>query len=359
MKNYLLLAVLIVSVPFSHLWAQDKKELAKEKAQYSIMLADAEKFDSAMLLMKEAISLDPANSIYPYEIAYDYYQQKYYDSAVAILKGLLNRPDAQDRYYQLLGNSYDFLKQPDQAIATYDAGLVRFPTSANLHLERGIMYLFGTEKSTEKAATSFEKGVQGNPMFASNYYWLAKIYCASSEKVWGVIYGELFMNLEPGSKRTEEISALLYKTYSDAITFKDDTSFNVSFSKITTINPKNPKKTALFGVMAFEPTIGLSIVGEKKISLASLSRIRSKFIDRYYKQELNKEYPNVLFDFQRDLKEAGHLDAYSNWIFLKGNETEFELWQKSHQKEWDAFTAYYEKHLLQLTDANAVYFGKY
>ena len=79
--------------------------------------------------------------------------------------------------------------------------------------------------------TYFEKGIEVNPMFASNYFRAAKIYCNSSEEVWGMIYGEIFINLERTNDRTFKISKLLFDTYKSEITFTSETATLV-FQKI-------------------------------------------------------------------------------------------------------------------------------
>ncbi len=84
------------------------------------------------------------------------------------------------------------------------------------------------KKDYNKALTYFEKGIEVAPNYSSNYYWCARLYCNSTEEVWGMIYGEIFMNLERNSKRTAEISKLLFDTYKKEIKWITFKSWGVS-----------------------------------------------------------------------------------------------------------------------------------
>ena len=55
-------------------------------------------------------------------------------------------------------------------------------------------------------------------MFPSNFYRLALLYLSSSDKLSGLIYAEIFMNLKRSTQRTKEMSKLIYETYKGAIT---------------------------------------------------------------------------------------------------------------------------------------------
>ena len=46
-----------------------------------------------------------------------------------------------------------------------------------------------------------------------SYELLARSFGNTSEKVWAVIYGEVYCNLSPESEHVGEISALIYKWY--------------------------------------------------------------------------------------------------------------------------------------------------
>jgi tetratricopeptide (TPR) repeat protein len=265
--------------------------------------------------------------------------------------------------YQLLGNSYDHAKQSKKAIETYDEGIKRFPDYPNLYYEKGVAYT--TQKEYNKALASFEGAIIANPKYPSPYYASAAIFALSTEKVWAVIYGEIFINLERNSPRTEAMSKLLYETYRAGIQVKNDTSMTISFTKnynivITdsTISDKEGIKLP-FAAIAFEGSLLVSSFMEKNIDMDALDRIRSRFIDHYYEKGLNEKYPVILFDYQKQIKDAGHFEAYNHWLFLAADEQAFTNWRNQNEEKWKAFVTWYKENPMQLNKDNFFHATKY
>lgn len=339
---------------------QTNEEKAFAKGHEAIKLMDSGKVDESIKLLEEAQKLDPDRFDYPYELAYAYYLKEDFKGAIKILEKNKNHKDVTDRLFQLLGNGYDVLGKSDKAFEAYDEGLKKFPNSGMIYLEKGNVH-WGKKEYSE-ALPYYEKGIEVDPTFPSNYYRAAKLYCSSTEEVWGLIYGEIFMNLERNSKRTAEISKLLFDTYKSEIKFTGDSSMTVSFCQQMTINVSaltDPKNIQLPFCMIFEPTLMMSAVLEKSIDIHSLDRIRSSFIDNYFKAERDKTYPNVLFAYEKKVKEAGHIEAYNHWILMKGDEDGFGDWQSANKDKWDSFATWFNDNGLQLDNVNRFYSGQY
>lgn len=336
------------------------KEKALEKGREAIQLMDNGKVDESIKLLEEAQKLDPERFDYPYELAYAHYLKEDYSGAIKILEKQINHKDVTELLFQLLGNSYDMLGKTDQAFESYDAGLKKFPNSGIIHLEKGNVHW--NKKEYGKALTYYEKGIEVDPKFPSNYYRAAKLYCSSTEEVWGMIYGEIFMNLERNSKRTAEISALLYETYKSEIKFTSDTSMTVGFCQQMTMEVNSishPENIKLPFCMIFEPTLIISIAFEKDIDINSLDKIRTRFIDNYFNNEHDKLYPNVLFSYQKKVKDAGHIEAYNHWILMKGDEDGFDKWQSANKDKWSSFVKWFGDNGLKVNDTNKFYSGQY
>lgn len=355
------LLVLGFMATFQVMLGQTDQEKAFAKAKEAISLMDNGKIDESIVLLREAQNLDPDRFTYPYELAYANYLKKDYKEAIKILEKHKNHKNVTDLLFQLLGNSYDMSGKSDKASETYETGLNKFPKSGSLYLELGTLQL--GKKDYDKALQYYEKGIEAAPAFPSNYYWASKIYCSSTEEVWGMIYGELFMNLERKSKRTAEISKLLYDTYKREITFSNDTSFSISFSKnpIMDINAfTNPKTVKLpFGSGVYEPTLILSMLSTKSIDITSLDVIRSNFVDNYFKNGHAENYPNVLFTYQKKIKEAGHMEAYNHWLLMAGSKSDFDKWVTAHQKKFEDFRNWFNANSLQIDESNQFYRAQY
>ncbi len=347
------------------------KEKALAKKNEAIELMDNGKLAESITLLEEARKLDPAEPEIVYEMALAKYQQKNFDEAMKLLKELVKKKQATGRVYAMMGNALDEMGKPEKAIDAYDEGIKKFPGEGNLYLERGVMELRRSEYNA--ALGFFEKGIKAAPMYPSNYYRAAKIFLDSDQEIWGMIYGEIFMNIERGSKRTEEISKLLYYTYKGEIKFESDTTVSVSFAKqnnTIVLDASQSKKAQVsslasalaeqvmasmgksFANGAYEMTLVKSIIGEKMINLASLNRIRTKFLDIYTQEGRDTTYPVVLFDFQRKVKEAGHLEAYNYWILGLGDEKVFGEWRSEHEQQWNDFMKWFKENRIKITEEN-------
>ncbi|MFA6572343.1 MAG: tetratricopeptide repeat protein [Bacteroidota bacterium] len=362
MKNLIKSFVLFLLILIAQIaYGQTDEEKALEKGLKAIELMDNGKIDESIKLLEEAQKLDPDKFHYPYELAYAYYLKEDYKFTIKILEKNIHHKDVNDLLFQLLGNSYDFIGKTKKAFQVYDAGLKKFPNSGKLYLEKGNVY-WG-KKEYLKALPFYEKGIEVDPQFPSNYYRATLVYCGSSEEVWGMIYGEIFMNLERNSKRTSEISKLLFDTYKSEIKFTSDSSLSVSFSENSTIyinDVKNPGRLKLpFGIGIYEPTLMMSMLNEKSIDINSLYRIRKNFVETYYKNGNDKEYPNILFDYQNKVLKAGHFESYNHWILMKGDEVAFDDWHSSNKEKWDDFIKWFSENGLYVDSSNMFFTGQY
>lgn len=353
--------VLLLTLCVSALFSQDKKEQATEKRDKAVELMDAGKADEAITLLEEAKKLDPDDCTYDYEMGFAYIVKEDYKSAIKVLKKVVKCDDTFDIYYQLLGNAYDYDGQPKKAQETYDAGLKLFPNSGKLYLEKG--NVFWNQNEYNDALPYYEKGIELDPSFSSNYYRASLLLFSSTEIVWAMIYGEIFVNLERNTKRTSDISKLLFDNYKSQIEFTSDTSMSVSFSKNVTITLEDLMDTANFklpfGIGAYEPTISVSLVNEKEITLESLNRIRKNFVTVYFDNGNNDKYPNALFDYQKKILDAGHMEAYNYWLLMDGDEEAFKAWKEDNNDKWVDFVDWFDTNKLELSETNKFYRMQY
>jgi tetratricopeptide (TPR) repeat protein len=358
-KTLLIIALLIAHISFGQ---SSDKDIARAKAGQAIQLMDAGKTDEGIALMKEAQKLDPDNFDIAYEIAYGYFQKADYKAAIKLLEKNKKHKDVTDQLYQLLGNGYDIIGKREKALETYQAGLQLFPNSGHILLEIG--NVFWSEKEYNKAINFYEKGIEVEPDFSSNYYRASILYCSSSEEVWGLIYGEIFMNLERNSKRTAEVSAMLYKVYANEIRITSDSTMSISLCNQMNINLSDVSDVANMKMpfcMFYEPAMLMGALGLDKVDLDGLDKIRTRFVDAWFEGENSKNYPNLLFDYQLKVQKAGHLEAYNHWILMKGDEAAFGDWVKVNQDKWDAFIAWFsdKDNYLEPIPGNQFYSAQY
>jgi tetratricopeptide (TPR) repeat protein len=351
-KFYIVLILMLVCTLTR---AQTPKQTAAEKCTQALLLEDEGNYDGALQLLSEAQKLDPANSTYVYETAYVWYLQKQYQKVAGRLLTLKDKPDSFDRIYQLLGKSYLILNDNAKADLVFEEGLKKFPKSGCLYLEKGVIQL--DNNNYPGGLTEFEKGIELEPAFADNYYWATKLYCNSNDAMWGLIYGELFINLVRNGPQSEEISKLLYDTYKSQITFTTAGKLEVNLSNHALADATKPVKMS-FGRM-YEPSMYVAALPETVIDINSLDRIRQAFLKIYLGRAIHTKYPNALFDYQDKVSKAGYIEAYNHWLLFSGDEAGFKAWRAQNPAQWLEFTKWFSANPLKVDAANHFYKAQY
>lgn len=309
-------------------------------------------YKQAIVCWEKAIKANPQQPLYGYQLAYCYYELKNYEKSAEILKKIIDKfPKAINaNYYRLLGNTFDLWNKPNKAIDAYTIGVGKFANAGELYNELGGMYY--KQGNNDKAVDYWEQGVDNAPNYSSNYYWLAKLYSNSSERMWGVMYAEVFINLEPNTRRTLDMSALLYNTYRYSLQpnanrlylFSKTGYKNSLLEDITT--PDIPLFTA-FEIVAQQ------LISQQKYetdSLAGLCLFRKNFAQNWYETKMDKRFNNVLLAWHKQLIDAGHFEAYNYWLLREGNKTQFNEWLSANKNKFGNFIQWLNK---QHIDINA------
>lgn len=347
MKKIIVILTLVSSVA-AH--AQTDKATARRMLRDAIRAMDGGDPDRAMLILDSAKKLDPTDFVYDYEKGYAAYLKKNYKQSIKFFETALAFPDANDQCYQMLGNALDLDGKPEKAMEAYQNGIKRFPTSGGLHVELGVMSL--ANKKYDEAIGWWEKGIAANPTYPGNYYRLTKLFALTKDPIWAFFYGEIFLNLEPTTQRSEDISKTIYDAYKINITVPSDTSLKVDFTNDNLVlnnatdikNFKMPFR--MMYVMDFIVSISLNFITEKQISLSSLVSARTAFIERWYKEKRNKDYPNIVLEHQKKVADAGHAEAYHYWVLSSGDDKAFSEWYKKNEEKFKAFAKWIPDNML-------------
>ncbi len=301
-----------------HLFSQkgSDKQKAYDFAMEAIKLIKNGDYDESIKLIEKSCKLDPDNFKHAFLKGNAYFLKKDYSKSVSCFEDVIRMKGVNVESFQLLGESYYEAGKPDSAIEIYKKGLIHFPTSGKLYLELGHLHY----EDTAMALKYYKKGIEVEPRFSSNYFHVARIFfCNSTEKVWGMIYGEIFMNLEPYTIRTEIISEFLFETYQSQITFETPEKFNINFCKNPTKITTDSKLP--FGT-AYEECLTIALPKSKidTITLKNLVKLRFAFLEIYYDKdmELYHKCLNPLIDRHKELIDSQHFESYTYWI-LKAN----------------------------------------
>jgi len=219
-----------------------------ERIARAVERMDDGDYDEAARLLESVLAADPKNFLANYETGYLLYMQERYEEAVEVLRRI-KRKDYPP-LYQLLGNAYDMAGDRKRAVKTYEKGLRENPDAGRLYLELGnIAY---AERQYDRALACYRRGATVDPAHPSNYRSLALLYAISTEPVWTLVWGELFMNLERGSGRTSAMSETLARTYRDNIRIEGDTAVRMTFSRNGRVAREGLRLRIPFGTAVFE-----------------------------------------------------------------------------------------------------------
>jgi tetratricopeptide (TPR) repeat protein len=327
MKKYFLLFILIVSACVA--FAQDDPKTMHETAKTFMRSGD---FDNAIIVLTRALKQDRDNLEMQKDLVMSYYLKRDYKTALNTAKTLVDRPDADVVCFQLGGNVYKALEEVKECENVYKKGLKKFPSSGPLLSEYG--ELLWSTKEYSSAIELWERGIQLDPAYGGNYYNAALHYFYTKDKVWGLIYGEIFVNMESLSQRGLAMKDQLLKAYKEKL-----------FADPDLMKGENKSEFA----KAYLQTMSKqSSLANKGINVETLTMIRTRFILDWYANYASK-FPLRLFDYQRQLLEEGMFEAYNQWLFGPAEDlAAYDAWSKSNNEKYEAFTKFQKNRVFRM-----------
>ena len=324
MKTIPVLLLILVTA-----FAATAQDSARARAKNFINQGD---FANAVLVLNQALAADEKNIELQKDLAFAYYLSRDYTRALAAAKPITERNDADVQSYQILGMVYKAIEQRKEAERMYRIALRKFPESGALYSEYG--EVIWTRQGYIEAAKQWQKGIQADPNYPGNYYNASKYYFMTADKVWGILYGEIFLNLESFSKRTPEIKTMLLEGYKKLFS-ETDMSKNQ--------DTRNDFVKAFLEVMKAQSSI---VAGG--ITPDALSALRARFILQWHEKYAAK-FPYRLFDHHRQLASEGIFDAYNQWIFGAANDlAAFQRWCANNAEAYSKFTNFQKNRVFKL-----------
>lgn len=290
-------------------------------------------WDNAVLVLNRALQQDKNNLDFQKDLIQCYYYKRDFDKAVEGIKALLNRDDADVITFQLAGNVYKALEDPKECEKIYKQGLKKFPSSGPLYSEYGELLW---SRKDYNAINLWEKGIELDPGYSGNYYNAALFYFYTKDKVWSLIYGEIFVNMESMSQRGAAMKELLFKGYKEKL-----------FAEADLLKSETNNKN-LFAKAFLETMNKQSSLVSRGVTTASLTMVRTRFILDWF-ETYGTKFPYRLFDYQQQLLREGLFDAYNQWLFgTVENLPAFDNWTKNHADEYKNFTAFQKSRVFRM-----------
>ena len=316
--------LLTFSVPAQE--AQDLHENAKTFMRQN-------DYANASLILVRVLKMDPSNLSVAKDLAFSYYFQNDFDKGLKVLAPFLDNNTADDQSYQIAGLIYKRTANLKEADKIYKKALKNFPKSGPLYNDYGEL-LWATQDNN--AIKIWEKGIQEDPGFGTNYYNASKYYFSNKNKIWSLLYGEIFVNIESYTARSAEMKNLLLEGYKKLFLetdllrdVKDKNAFELAY--LTTMNRQN------------------SVV-QRGISPESLVMIRTRFILDWNKDYATK-FPFQLFELHNTLLTQGLFQAYNQWMFGSvQNLSAYQNWVASYKEEYAAFSDFQKRNIFRMPE---------
>ncbi len=287
-------------------------------------------YANASLLLIKALEQSPEDIEIAKSLALSYYLQKENIKALETIKPWLERQDTDDQAFQIAGVIYKALNQVKEAEAMYKKGIKKFPKSGALYNEYGEIL---SSLENPAAIGQWEKGIEVDPGYSGNYYNAAKYYYLSTDRIWSIIYGEMFLNIESLSGRTIEMKSVLLDSYKKL--FSDELLKN--------LKGKNSFEQAF--LQSMNKAISITKNG---INAESLTMIRTRFVLDWFEKYASK-FPFRLFEYHRHLLRDGLFPAYNQWIFgATENLMAYQNWTSAHATEYTDFNNFQKNRIFKV-----------
>jgi tetratricopeptide (TPR) repeat protein len=329
MKKIALLLIALSPVFFANAQPDDPKAM-HETAKTFMRSGD---FDNAVIVLTRALQKDQNNLEMQKDLVLAYYLKRDYTRALEGVKSLIDRDDADVIVYQLAGNVYKALEDVKECEKIYKKGLKKFPKSGPLYSEYG--ELLWSSKNFS-AIEYWEKGIESDPAYGGNYYNAALFYFYTKDKVWSLIYGEIFVNMESLSERGAAMKQQLFQAYKEKLFAEAD------------LMKGEEKNKSEFAKTFLESMNKQSSLAAKGITTEVLTMIRTRFILDWYANN-NSRFPYRLFDYHRQLLSEGMFEAYNQWLFgSTENLAAYDNWAKTHADEYNGFTTFQKSRVFRM-----------
>jgi len=325
MKSFFLAAFFSLGTLLSA-HAQDLQQTARTFMQQG-------DFDNAILVLNRALESDRNNRDLQKDLVLANYYKRNYAKALELAKDLIDRNDADVVSFQLAGNVYKALEEVKEADKMYKRALKKFPNSGALHSEYGELLW---SKQDYNAINLWEKGIEVDPSFAGNYYNASLYYYYTKDKVWSLLYGEIFVNMEYLTERATNMKKLLLEGYKEKLFAESDIT-------------KGQESLKSDFAKAFLQTMNKqSSVANTGVTTESLTAIRTRFILDWYAAHATK-YPFRLFDYHQQLIKEGMFEAYNQWLFgTVESLPAYDNWTKTNAEAHNNFSTFQKSRVFKI-----------
>lgn len=338
MKQLFAAALLTAISTFS--FAQNDANSLRESARKLMVSGD---LATAISNLNKAIQIEGNNIELKKDLALAYYYDKNYKKALDVIEPVMKSDDGDVASYQLAGTIYKTMQDVKSAEKVYQDGLRLFPRVGSLYSEYG--ELLDIIQKPREAIAMWEKGMEVAPSYGNNYYNAAIYYYKQPyDKIYAILYGEIYSNMESMNPKTLTVKKMVLDTYKDL------------FSGTTLQSSINDSKNA-FAKAVLQTYVKQGNNTSQALTTEALGMIRTRFI-LDWNNAFAKQYPFQLFDYHTMLMKEGLYESYNQWMFGPvDNEDAFKNWAALHKEDYNRFTQYHSNRIFKMPPGQT-YSGK-
>lgn len=338
MKQLFAAALLTAISTFS--FAQNDASSLRESARKLMVSGD---LATAISNLNKAIQIEGNNIELKKDLALAYYYDKNYKKALDVIEPVMKSDDGDVASYQLAGTIYKTMQDVKSAEKVYQEGLRLFPRVGSLYSEYG--ELLDIIQKPREAIAMWEKGMEVAPSYGNNYYNAAIYYYKQPyDKIYAILYGEIYSNMESMNPKTLTVKKMVLDTYKDL------------FSGTTLQSSINDSKNA-FAKAVLQSYAKQGNNTSQALTTEALGMIRTRFI-LDWNNAFAKQYPFQLFDYHTMLMKEGLYESYNQWMFGPvDNEDAFKNWAALHKEDYNRFTQYHSNRIFKMPPGQT-YSGK-
>lgn len=330
MKSWVVLSLSVVFALSAY--AQQNADTLQKAGREYMLNGD---WGNAIMVFNRALKQRPNDISLRNDIAYTYFLQRDFEKALETIKPVIAGKDADVKSFQIAGTIYRAIEDIKEAGKVYIKGLKQFPKSGVLHSEYGELLW---HKKDYAAIKQWEKGIEADPNYPGNYYHASRFYYFTTDKIWSLIYGEIFINLESYTIRTAEIKNILYDGYKKL------------FSGSDLMESYKSKKQSGFEKAFLASMNSQAHLAATGIKPETLFSIREGFIKHWFATQA-ATFPFRLFDYLKQLLESGMFEAYNQWIFGSAvHAADYQTWISHNKAAYDTFHQFQRGRVFKLPE---------
>ncbi len=303
----------------------------KQFQESAMALMQQGDFTNAMVALEKAKAIEPRNLETIKNISFCYYLQREFGQAIDAGKLAIELPNADQQSFQILGMAYKSIADYAAANKMYKRALKKFPDGGVIYSEYGESLM--QENKKEDAIVAWEKGIELAPSYSGNYYHAAKYYYKEMNWIRVLIHGELFVNLESYSTRTDEVKKAMLDAYKNMLRPIVKTPYHL----IPKYAEFEKKQLDIYDKTKQQVAEGLSI--------DHISSIRTRLLMEWMSDNA-KQYPYQLFLHWQHMIREGIFEAYNQWLFGAAfGEDAYQNWLKTHAEEAQKFKEFQQSRI--------------